>query len=389
MIESVKKIVGNNIRQYTMVLALIVIVAFFQITMDGILLKPMNVTNLILQNSYVLVLAIGMLLCLITGNVDLSVGSIIGFVGAISGILMAKQDWGIIPTVLVCLIVGLLIGAWNGFWIAYVQIPAFIATLAGMLIFRGLTMAIMKGQTIGPFPKAFSNLSSGFIPDVFGGEEVNILAVVVGIIVSLIIAAIMFMDRRNKRKFGFEVSSATAFALKIALEVVVINVFFIWLAIYNGIPNVFIIIGLLIVIYSFVTQKTIPGRQVYAYGGNVKAAKLSGINVQRVLFFVYVNMGLLSAIAGLIFTGRLNAATPKAGDGFEMDAIAACCIGGASASGGVGTVPGAIIGGLIMGVLNNGMSLMGISTDWQQAIKGLVLLLAVAFDVYTKSKAKK
>lgn len=389
MIESVKKIVGNNIRQYTMVLALIVIVAFFQITMDGILLKPMNVTNLILQNSYVLVLAIGMLLCLITGNVDLSVGSIIGFVGAISGILMAKQDWGIIPTVLVCLIVGLLIGAWNGFWIAYVQIPAFIATLAGMLIFRGLTMAIMKGQTIGPFPKAFSNLSSGFIPDVFGGEEVNILAVVVGIIVSLIIAAIMFMDRRNKRKFGFEVSSATAFALKIALEVVVINVFFIWLAIYNGIPNVFIIIGLLIVIYSFVTQKTIPGRQVYAYGGNVKAAKLSGINVQRVLFFVYVNMGLLSAIAGLIFTGRLNAATPKAGDGFEMDAIAACCIGGASASGGVGTVPGAIIGGLIMGVLNNGMSLMGISTDWQQAIKGLVLLLAVAFDVYTKSKARK
>lgn len=389
MIEKVKKAIGSNIRQYTMVLALVVIVLFFQITMGGILLKPMNVTNLILQNSYVLILAIGMLLCLITGNVDLSVGSVIGFVGAVSGILMVNNKWSVPATILICLVIGLLIGMWNGFWIAYMQIPAFIATLAGMLIFRGLTMAVMKGQTIGPFPEEFQALSSGFIPDIFGGQTINVLSVVVGVLMSLYYVLIEIKNRRKKIQYGFEVSSVRALVMKSAVMVFLINLFFVWLGRHKGIPSVFIIIGLLIIAYSFITQRTIAGRHIYAYGGNTKAARLSGVKTQRVLFAVYANMGLLAAIAGIVFTGRLNAATPKAGNGFEMDAIAACCIGGASASGGVGTVSGAIIGGLIMGVLNNGMSLMGISTDWQQAIKGLVLLGAVAFDVYTKSKAKK
>lgn len=387
--EKIKKIVGNNIREYTMVVALVVIVLFFQITMDGVLLKPMNVINLILQNSYVLVLSIGMLLCLITGNVDLSVGSVVGFIGAVSGILMVNHGWGVVPTIIVCLVIGLLIGAWNGFWIAYVRIPAFIATLAGMLVFRGLTMAVMKGQTIGPFPKAYQVMSSGFIPDFLGGDGINLFALLVGVLLSVYAVFSMIRSRRKKQAFHFAVPSIPVFAAKLAGIVLIINLFFFWLALYNGIPSVFILIGLLILVYSFVTTKTIAGRHVYAYGGNAKAARLSGVKTQRVLFAVYTNMGLLAAIAGIVFTGRLNAATPKAGDGFEMDAIAACCIGGASASGGVGTVSGAIIGGLIMGVLNNGMSLMGVSTDWQQSIKGLVLLAAVAFDVYTKSKAKK
>ena len=389
MLEKIKKNIGNNIRQYTMVIALIAIVLFFQITLGGVLLKPMNVTNLILQNSYILILAIGMLLCLITGNVDLSVGSVIGFIGALSGVLIVNNGWSVPVTIGVCLLAGLLIGAWNGFWIAYMKIPAFIATLAGMLVFRGLTMAVMKGQTIGPFPESYQLISTGFIPDVFHGRGLNIFCVLVGVLLSAYFIVTEIFNRRKKQKYNFRVPSTGLFVLKLVVLAVVVNLFFVWLALNNGIPNVFILIGLLIVIYSFITQKTVAGRHVYAYGGNAKAAELSGVKTKRILFAVYTNMGLLAAIAGIVFTGRLNAATPKAGTGFEMDAIAACCIGGASASGGVGYVSGAIIGGLIMGVLNNGMSLMGISTDWQQAFKGLVLLSAVAFDVYTKSKAKK
>lgn len=387
--EKVKTLFKNNIRQYTMIIALVLITAFFQFLTDGILLKPLNVTNLVLQNSYILVLAIGMLLCILTGNIDLSVGSVAAFVGAISAVFSVKMGMPVWLTIFLSLLIGALIGAWQGYWIAYVRIPAFIVTLAGMLIFRGLTMVILKGQTIAPFPESYQLISSGFIPDFFHSPVIHITTLLIGAIISILIVWSEVRKRRDTKKYHFEVVSNQLFIGKLIGIIVVVNVFAFWLAQYKGIPNVFILLAALILVYSFVTQRTIAGRHIYAFGGNEKAAKLSGVKTNRVLFWVYVNMSILAALAGIVFAGRLNAATPKAGVNFEMDAIAACYIGGASASGGIGTVAGAIIGGLIMGILNNGMSIMGLSIDWQQAIKGTVLLLAVAFDIYTKNKVKK
>jgi putative multiple sugar transport system permease protein len=283
---------------------------------------------------------------------------------------------------------GLLIGCWQGFMIAYVGVPAFIATLAGMLIFRGLTMVVLKGTSLAPLPDGYTFLASGFIPDVPMLGFKNILTIACGIIASILYILKEMNNRKNKRKYGFEVSPNAVFIPQVIGIIVVINAFTYSLASYKGIPMVLIIVLVLVLAYSFVTIKTIPGRHIYAYGGNAKAAQLSGVNTKKVMFWVYANMGVLTALAGVIFTGRLNSATPKAGSGFEMDAIAACFIGGASTSGGVGTVVGAMVGCLLMGVLNNGMSIMGISIDWQQAIKGFVLLAAVAFDVYSKSKSK-
>jgi putative multiple sugar transport system permease protein len=387
--EGIKKLFGNNIRQYAMTIALVVIVVFFQAATDGVLLKPINITNLILQNSYIFILSIGMLLCLITGNIDLAVGSVVAFVGAVSGVLSIRMGWGTAPTLVLSLLIGLAIGIWQGFWVAYMRIPAFIATLAGMLIFRGLTMVVLKGQTLAPFPPSYQIVSSGFLPVFSDTSDFHILTLVIGLVFCCLYITFELRNRSHKKKYNFKTPRAWIVALKLSAVSVVVMAFFIRIAMYKGIPNVFVLIGLLIIIYSFILSKTVPGRHIYAYGGNVKAALLSGVKTQAVLFWVYANMGLLAALAGLVFTGRLNAATPRAGSGFEMDAIAACCIGGASASGGIGTVIGTIIGGLIMGVLNNGMSLLGISVDWQQTIKGFVLLFAVAFDVYTKYKVRK
>lgn len=379
----------GNIRQYVMVIALIVVIIFFQVLTKGVLLKPLNISNLISQNAYILILAIGMLLCILTGgNVDLSVGSVAGFVGAISATMMLKMNVPVLPTILTSLLLGLIIGCWQGFMIAYVGVPAFIATLAGMLIFRGLTMVVLKGTSLAPLPDGYTFLASGFIPDVPMLGFKNILTIACGIIASILYILKEMNNRKNKKKYGFEVSPNAIFIPQVIGIIVVINAFTYSLASYKGIPMVLIIVLVLVLAYSFVTLKTIPGRHIYAYGGNAKAAQLSGVNTKKVMFWVYANMGVLAALAGVIFTGRLNSATPKAGSGFEMDAIAACFIGGASTSGGVGTVVGAMVGGLLMGVLNNGMSIMGISIDWQQAIKGFVLLAAVAFDVYSKSKSK-
>ncbi len=387
--DKLKSIFKNNIRQYAMGIALISIMLLFQILTKGILLKPLNVTNLILQNSYILVLAIGMFLCILTGNIDLSVGSVAAFVGAISAILAIRMKLPVIPTIVISLLIGGLIGAWQGYWIAYVRIPAFIVTLAGMLIFRGLTLVILKGQTIAPFPGSYQIISSGFIADFFGGPGLHITTLLVGAVLSIYYVISELNKRKNTLKYKFEVLSPQLFAAKLLCIVIIINVFTYWLASYKGIPTVLVLLAILIAIYTFITNKTVPGRHIYAFGGNEKAAKLSGVKTNKVLFWVYVNMSVLAALAGIVFAGRLNAATPKAGVNFELDAIAACYIGGASASGGIGTVFGCIIGGLIMGVLNNGMSILGISIDWQQAIKGFVLLLAVAFDVYTKNKARR
>ena len=387
--QKLKALFLSNIRQYAMVVALVFIVLLFQYLTEGVLLRPLNLTNIIQQNSYILILAIGMLLCILTGNIDLSVGSVAAFVGAVGATMMAVWKWPVIPSIVLCLILGILIGCWHGFWISYFRIPAFIVTLAGMLCFRGLTLVMLKGQTIAPMPDLFRKLSSDFIPDFLGSGGLNITALALVGAVLLIYAFSELRDRNNKLSYGFEILPFPLWVLKILLISAVVMAFTHQLALHKGIPMVLLLLGVLVLIYSFITQKTVFGRHVYAFGGNEKAAKLSGIDTDRVFFLVYANMGLLAAVAGLVFAGRLNAASPKAGTNFELDAIAACFIGGASASGGIGTVVGAIIGGLIMGVLNNGMSILGVSIDWQQVIKGLVLLGAVSFDVYTKNKASK
>ncbi|WP_160671320.1 multiple monosaccharide ABC transporter permease [Clostridium sp. C8-1-8] len=387
--DNIKKIFKNNIRQYGMIIALISIIILFQILTGGSLLKPLNVTNLILQNSYILVLAIGMLLVIVDFNVDLSVGSVAAFIGALAAIFMVTNKMPFILAIVISLVVGAVIGAFQGFWVSYVKIPSFIVTLASMLIFRGLTMITLKGQSIGPFPTGFQKIASGFIPDFFHGKGIHITTVLIGIIGSIIYIISQIKKKQTQQKYGFAQESIGVFVAKIVVVLLAVNAFTIVLAEYRGLPNVLVLLFILIAGYTFITSKTIIGRRIYAVGGNEKAAALSGIKTKKVTFWVFINMGVLAALSGLVFAARLNAGTPKAGNGFELDAIAACYIGGASASGGVGTIIGAIIGGLVMGVMNNGMSLVGLGIDWQQAIKGMVLLLAVAFDIYTKSKSGK
>lgn len=379
----------GNIRQYVMVIALAVVIIFFQIVTGGVLLKPLNISNIISQNSYVFILATGMLLCILTGgNVDLSVGSVAGFVGAVSAVFILRMDMPVLPAILISLVIGVIIGAWQGFWIAYMGVPAFIATLAGMLIFRGLNMVILQGTSLAPLPSNYTFMASGFIPDIANIPGINLLAIIAGILATIFYILGELSNRKSKKKYNFEVLPVRMFLLKLIAISIVINAFTYLLALYKGIPAVLVLVVVLVLVYSFITAKTIPGRHIYAFGGNPKAAKLSGVKTKQVMFWVYVNMGFLAALAGIVFTGRLNSATPKSGNGFEMDAIASCFIGGASTSGGIGTVIGAIVGALLMGVLNNGMSIMGVKIDWQQAIKGFVLLAAVAFDVYSKSKTR-
>ncbi|MCM3111868.1 multiple monosaccharide ABC transporter permease [Lederbergia lenta] len=385
--KSINSLMKNNMRQYSMIIALVIIVIFFQIITGGTLLKPLNITNLILQNSYILVLAVGMVLVIITGHIDLSVGSIAAFVGAISAIMMIDMQLNPIITIIACLLLGAVVGAWQGFWVAYVGIPAFIVTLAGMLLFRGLTLVVMQGQSIAPYPEAFQKISTGFLPDPFKGDGIHVLSIIIGVIISLVLVGLEFRNRKNQIKYQFNSLPIGLFYAKIIGILAVVNIFTFVLASYRGIPNILVILFILIAFYTFVMKKTIVGRHIYAVGGNLKAASLSGVKTKRVTFGVFVNMGVLAALSGLIFAARLNAATPRAGNLFELDAIAAVFIGGASAYGGVGTVIGAVVGGLVMGVMNNGMSIKGLGIDWQQAIKGLVLLVAVAFDIINKKKS--
>jgi putative multiple sugar transport system permease protein len=388
---SIKDLLRSNVRQYGMLIALVFIMLFFQVATGGVLLVPMNVTNLVLQNAYVFILAIGMTLCILTGgNIDLSVGSVVAFIGALSGTFIITLGMGVGASIVLVLAVGLAIGVWQGFWIAYARIPAFIVTLAGMLTFRGLTVFMLKGLTIGPFPESFQQISSGFVPDLIGGEEAlyNATALAAGAALAAVLVLAESLGRVYRRRNGYESLPLPLFAAKLVLTVGVIALASYWLASYRGVPVIFIVIGTLVAAYSFLTTRTVPGRYLYAMGGNEKAAQLSGIDTNRVLFLAYVNMGMLSAVAGIAVASRLNAASPLAGQNFELDAIAACYIGGASASGGIGTIVGAIIGALVMGVLNNGMSILGIGSDIQQFVKGMVLLLAVAFDVISKRKAR-
>jgi putative multiple sugar transport system permease protein len=384
--QRVSSFLMAHIRQSGMVVALAAIVVLFQVLTGGILLKPLNVTNIIQQNGYILVLAIGMVIVIISGHIDLSVGSIAGFIGAMSGVLMVRNDMPWLVAVAVCVGMGALIGAWQGFWIAYVGIPSFIVTLGGMLVFRGATQYLLEGQSIAPMPHGLEQVSSGFLPEIGSNAMYHWPTVILGAVVMVAAVVVQVRRRRSQLRYGQEVSSTTLFVAKCAAIVAALAVFTLLLASYRGVPIVGIILVVLTIVYAFVMRNTVLGRQVYAVGGNSAAARLSGIRNQRVTLLVFVNMGILAAVAGLLFAARLNSATPQAGINFELEAIAAAFIGGASSSGGVGTVFGSIVGGLVLGVLNNGMSILGIGSDVQQMIKGLVLLAAVGFDVYNRRK---
>ena len=376
-----------NLRDYGMLLSLIAIMVFFQVVTDGTLMQPLNLTNLVLQNSYIVIMALGMLLVIVSGHIDLSVGSVCGFIGAVAAVLMVQYDWHFVPATIACVAVGAAIGAAQGWFIAFFKVPSFIATLAGMLVFKGLALALLQGQSVGPFPPTFQLLSSGFIPDVFNGETLRITSLVIGVAVAAAMVMSELRQRGRRAAHGIESEPSPFFWGKLAVFGALIVGFSWVMASYRGLPNVLIVMTLLMLLYDFVTRRTTIGRRVYALGGNEKAARLSGVKTQWLTFWTFVNMGVLSAVAGLVFAARLNTATPKAGLGFELDVIAACFIGGASASGGVGKVLGAVIGALVMGVMNNGMSILGIGIDYQQVIKGLVLLAAVFVDVYNRSKA--
>ena len=380
------------LRKYTMIIALALVVIFFSITTEGKILFPQNINNLISQNAYVFVLATGMLLCILTGgNIDLSVGSVVCFAGAVGGMMMDKgvNIWAAAFTML---IIGVLIGMWQGFWIAYVKVPPFIATLAGMYAFRGLSNVVLQGMTVSLKSETFIRLFGGgadcYVPNIFGGEGINMTCMVAGCIAVIVLIAVQLKSRINNKSRGYETAPLGSTIVKLVLISAVILWITYKLASYKGIPTVLIWILLVLLIYGYLTTKTRIGRYLYAVGGNEKATRLSGINTKKVYFIAYINMGLLAALAGILTIARFTTSQPTFGQGYEMDAIGACFIGGASAYGGIGTVPGVVVGAALMGVINQGMSIMGIDPNYQKVVKGLVLLAAVAFDVLSKREKK-
>ena len=410
--DSLWKSIGLNVRGSAMMVALLLSLLFFQLTTNGVMLKSLNVTNVFLQNGYILVMALGMLLIIVIGNIDLSVGSVAGFLGAIVAVLMATYKMDPLLAVAITLIAGGLIGVWQGWWVAYLRVPSFIVTLAGMLLFRGATLWMLGGQPIGPFDESFRAISSGFFPEIIGkvpdpfgavdivllsigstkiviplgGGDLSLTTLLLGLLLS---AALVFMNWRSRLqqlKYGFAVPSMGSFVGRNALIVLGIMFIAYRLAGYKGLPIVALLAFALIGFYMFLTTRTVIGRRIYAVGGNAKAAMLSGVNSKRMVFFTFINMGVLSALGGIIISARFNSATPKAGYGFELDVIAATFVGGAYAYGGVGTVAGTVIGALFFGLLNIGMGIMSIPIDYQFMIKALVLLVAVYFDVSSKNK---
>jgi len=380
---------SKNLKQFVMLIALVVIIVFFQVLTRGTLLKPMNVFNLINQNAYVVILAAGMLICILTGgNIDLSVGSVVAFVGACAGTFMITWKWDPYLSVALCLLIGLAIGMWHGFWIAVIKVHPWITTLAGELLFRGLAQVILNGRSIGPVPEAFQFLATGFFPDIIPGAPRHMLTILLGAVGTIVfIASTLISNRRNKR-MGLPTTSMGLLAGKIVLISLFINALCYVLSGYKGASFAMLLLIVLVLIFSFITKKSVFGRHLYAMGGNIKAARLSGINTSRLMFTVYTISSFMATVAGILVCARATSATPKAGINYETDAIAACFLGGASISGGAGTVFGVLVGALIMGVLNNGMSLLGVSIDWQSSIKGLVVLVAVAFDMLFKNRQR-
>lgn len=383
----------NGVKKYTMIIVLVLVTLFFTWQTGGKILLPQNVSNLISQNAYVFVLATGMLLCILTGgNIDLSVGSVVCFAGAVGATLMESKGMNPWAASIMMLLIGLLIGAWQAFWIAYVHVPPFITTLSGMLVFRGLSNVVLNGLTVSltnaGFVKVFGGGAECYIPDFFGGNGFNITCMLVGVIACVIYILVQIKNRMNRAKKGYEMEALSAMVIRTVIICAVILVFMFRLAQYKGIPTALVWVALVVLIYGYVTSKTTTGRYFYAVGGNEKATKLSGINTNKVYFIAYTNMGFLAALAGMLTIARMTSAQPTYGQNYEMDAIGACFVGGASAYGGVGTVPGVIVGAVLMGVINLGMSIMGVDANYQKVVKGLVLLAAVIFDVVTKKQDK-
>jgi putative multiple sugar transport system permease protein len=391
------RFIRANVRDYALLLSLLAIMVFFQITTNGILFTPLNMTNIILQNSYIVIMALGMLLIIVAGHIDLSVGFLSGFIGAIAGVLMVSNplwpaEWkmGTVPAVLICLALGTAIGALQGWFVAKFRIPAFIVTLAGMLIYRGLMIAMLSGRNLGPFPDSFQAIANGYVPDFLSFMALpginNMFALVMGVVVTALVLWSNWRARQLEQAHGMAEEPIQLFYARNAL-IAAAFIGFAWImASHRGLPNVLVTMFLLVALFMFITTRTTFGRRVYAMGGNEKATKLSGINTEKITIQVFAIMGGLAAFAGLVYAARLNSAQPKAGSGLELDVIAACFIGGAAVTGGVGKITGVVIGAFIMGVMNNGMGIMGVGIDWQQVIKGAVLMLAVFLDVYYKNK---
>ena len=383
----------NGVKKYTMIIVLVLVTLFFTWQTGGKILLPQNVSNLISQNAYVFVLATGMLLCILTGgNIDLSVGSVVCFAGAVGATLMESKGMNPWAASIMMLLIGLLIGAWQAFWIAYVHVPPFITTLSGMLVFRGLSNVVLNGLTVSltnaGFVKVFGGGAECYIPDFLGGNGFNITCMLVGVIACVIYVLVQIKNRMNRAKKGYEMEALSAMVIRTVIICAVILVFMFRLAQYKGIPTALVWVALVVLIYGYITSKTTTGRYFYAVGGNEKATKLSGINTNKVYFIAYTNMGFLAALAGMLTIARMTSAQPTYGQNYEMDAIGACFVGGASAYGGVGTVPGVIVGAVLMGVINLGMSIMGVDANYQKVVKGLVLLAAVIFYVVTKKQDK-
>jgi putative multiple sugar transport system permease protein len=386
--SDLRALLTRNLRTSGIYIAFVAIVALFWLITDNhVSLSPGNITNIVLQYSYILVLAIGMVLVIIAGHIDLSVGSVVALTGAVSAVLVIKNDYPWWVGMLAAIAVGLAVGAWQGFWVAYVGIPAFIVTLAGMLLFRGMTLQVLDNVSLSPFPPEYGKVATGFLNGLLGGNGYDAFTLLIGAIAVAGYAFSGFRTRLARIKYEQPVESFPLFVARV-VAVGVVVMYFAWqLAHARGLPIVLIILAVLIIAYGVISKRTVFGRQIYAIGGNLAAAQLSGVKVKVVNFWVFVNMGFLSAVAGIIYSSRTNGAQPGAGNMFELDAIAACFIGGAAVTGGVGTVVGAMVGGLIMAVMSNGMQLMGIEQQIQSIVKGLVLLLAVAFDVYNKRRA--
>lgn len=388
---NVKQVLKQNIMLIALIMVMIVFEFAIQAQEKPSLFSPGNISNLISQNAYVVVLATGMLLCILTGgNIDLSVGSVVCLVGAIAGTLIVSLQVNIYIAMLICLLAGLAIGAFQGFWIAYVRIPPFIVTLAGMLLWRGIANMILGGLTISPFPSDYLTYFTSFIP---GSDAAASLTLTVSVLIGAVLSALFIVSeitsRAKKVKKQYVTTPLPVWLAKLIVIAAVITTLAFLLGSNKGIPVVLIWIGVVVLIYSYFTAKTVPGRYLYAIGGNEKAAKMSGVNTNKMLFFAYANMGFLAGLTALICVGRFNSAAPSAGNNYELDAIASCFIGGASAYGGVGSVGGALIGAIFMGVLNQGMSIVGgvlADANFQRAVKGAVLLLFVVIDVVSKKK---
>ena len=384
--------IGNVLKKYTMVIALVIIIGIFYVGTGGTILLSQNINNLLSQNAYVFVLGTGMLLCILTGgNIDLSVGSVVCFVGGIGAMLMSKNV-NVWVAVIVMLLCGIAVGAWQAFWVAYINVPPFIATLAGMYAFRGLSNVVLNGYAVSISNTTFLNVFGGgadcYIPDFFHGENLNITCILAGVIAVAVYCLLSFKNRISATRKGYTTTSAGSFYAKLVLISLVILYLSYKLAGYKGIPSSLLWIILIVLAYNYVTTKTTIGRYLYAVGGNEKATQLSGINTKKVYFFAYTNMGFLAAFAGILTVARAASAQPTYGQFYEMDAIGACFIGGASAYGGTGSVFGAIVGALLMGVINQGMLIMGVDANYQKVVKGLVLLAAVIFDVMSKREKK-